>query len=91
MWPTRNRGACGRRVAHSVRNAIESDLARLPVRPLVLGGARDTVAPRRWREAVAATCGGVAVTVPGGAHNILTTAGSRCAELIGRHVERCAG
>lgn len=71
---------------HSVRNEVERDLRRLPVPPLVLGGAVDTVAPVRWRAAVAAMTGGVAVTVPEAPHNVLTVAGRRCVALIRAHV-----
>ncbi|GAA0583763.1 hypothetical protein GCM10010172_80890 [Paractinoplanes ferrugineus] len=73
-------------VGHSVRKEVERDLRRRPVAPLVLGGALDPVAPVRWRAAVAATTGGVSVTVPQAAHNVLTTAGERCAALIDAHV-----
>jgi pimeloyl-ACP methyl ester carboxylesterase len=78
-------------VGHSVRNAIERDVRRLPVPPLVLGGSRDPIAPPRWRAAVAATGGGVAVTVPGAAHNVLTTAGEHCAALIVAHIRARTG
>ncbi|WP_433303235.1 alpha/beta fold hydrolase [Actinoplanes sp. CA-030573] len=78
-------------VGHSARNAIEDDLLELPVRPLVLGGALDPVAPPGWRSAVAIATGGVAVTVPGAAHNALTTAGERCAALIEAHVRGDSG
>ncbi|GAA2905536.1 hypothetical protein Acy02nite_86910 [Actinoplanes cyaneus] len=69
-------------VGHSVRNAIESDLLRLPVPPLVLGGSLDPVAPARWRAEVAAMTGGVSVTVPQAAHNVMTTSGRRSAAAI---------
>jgi pimeloyl-ACP methyl ester carboxylesterase len=73
-------------VGHSVRNAIEHDLRRLRVAPLVLGGALDPIAPLLWRASVAAMTGGRSVTIPGAAHNVLTTAGRRSADAIGRYV-----
>jgi pimeloyl-ACP methyl ester carboxylesterase len=73
-------------IGHSVANPVEQDLTRLPVRPLVLGGSRDVVAPREWRDRVAALSGGVSVTVPGSAHNVLTTSGRRCAAEITAYV-----
>jgi pimeloyl-ACP methyl ester carboxylesterase len=41
-------------VSHSLANAIEDDLVRLTVAPLVLGGALDPIAPLPWRAEVAA-------------------------------------
>ncbi|BBH63853.1 dihydrolipoamide acetyltransferase [Actinoplanes sp. OR16] len=75
-------------VGHSVRNALEDDLPHLPVRPLVLGGALDPIAPLRWRASVARATGGVAVTIPGAAHNVLTTSGRRAAHVISTHLTR---
>jgi pimeloyl-ACP methyl ester carboxylesterase len=69
-------------VGHSVHNAIEDDLRRLPVPPLVLGGSLDPVAPLSWRTAVAAVTGGTSVTVPRAAHNVLTTSPRRSAAAI---------
>ncbi|WIN00255.1 alpha/beta hydrolase [Actinoplanes oblitus] len=77
-------------VGHSVRNAIERDLRRLPVPPLVLGGALDPVAPLRWRAEVAAMTGGVAVTVPHAAHNVMTTSGRRSADAIAAYLRTVA-
>nr|ACR33062.1 hydrolase [Actinoplanes garbadinensis] len=73
-------------VGHSVRNAIEEDLRRLPVPPLVLGGSLDPVAPLRWRAEVAAMTGGVSVTVPAAAHNVMTTSGVRSARAIAAYL-----
>ncbi|GIF09756.1 alpha/beta fold hydrolase [Actinoplanes siamensis] len=73
-------------VGHSVRNAIEDDLRRLPVPPLVLGGALDPITPLRWRAEVAAMSGGVSVTIPSAAHNVLTTSARRSAAAITRHL-----
>ncbi|MFI1996350.1 alpha/beta fold hydrolase [Actinoplanes sp. NPDC020271] len=77
-------------LGHSVRNAIEHDLRRLPVPPLVLGGSLDPVAPARWRAEVAAMAGGVSVTVPEAAHNVLTTSGRRSAAAIATYLHDCA-
>ncbi|WP_328473692.1 alpha/beta fold hydrolase [Actinoplanes sp. NBC_00393] len=75
-------------VGHSVHNAIEDDLRRLPAPPLVLGGSLDPVAPPRWRAEVAAMTGGTSVTVPAAAHNVLTTSGRRSAQAIATHLCR---
>jgi pimeloyl-ACP methyl ester carboxylesterase len=75
-------------VGHSLRNAIEKDLVRLPVAPLVLGGALDPVAPARWRSEVAAITTGATVTVPYAGHNVLTTSGRRSAAAIDAHIRR---
>ncbi|MFI6072155.1 alpha/beta fold hydrolase [Actinoplanes sp. NPDC051343] len=75
-------------VGHSLGNAIETDLVRLPVAPLVLGGGLDPIAPLRWRLEVAALSGGVAVTVPQAAHNVLTTSPRRSTQAIEAHVRR---
>ena len=77
-------------VGHSARNAIEVDLARLRVAPLVLGGELDAVAPLSWRAWVAGTTGGTSVTVPRAAHNALTTSGRRSADAIAGHLARNA-
>ncbi len=73
-------------VGHSARNAIEDDLRRVTVRPLVLGGALDPVAPLRWRAQVAALTGGVSVTIPAAAHNVLTTSPRRSAAAISAYL-----
>ncbi|WP_433795511.1 alpha/beta fold hydrolase [Actinoplanes sp. CA-252034] len=73
-------------VGHSVRNAIEHDLRHLPVPPLILGGALDPVAPLRWRARAASIAGGVSVTVPSAAHNVLTTSPRRSAAAIAAHL-----
>jgi pimeloyl-ACP methyl ester carboxylesterase len=73
-------------VGHSVRNPVEQDLRRLPVPPLVLGGALDTVSPPRWRLSVAAMTGGRSVTIPEAAHNALTTSGRRAADAIAAYL-----
>ncbi|MCY1142828.1 alpha/beta fold hydrolase [Actinoplanes sp. Pm04-4] len=73
-------------VGHSVRNAVEDDLVKLSVRPLVLAGALDPVAPARWRAEVAALTGGTMVTLPQAAHNVLTTSPRRSADAIAAHL-----
>jgi pimeloyl-ACP methyl ester carboxylesterase len=73
-------------VGHSVRNAVEDDLMKLTVRPLVLAGALDQVAPARWRAEVAALTNGTTVTVPQAAHNVLTTSPRRSADAIAAHL-----
>jgi pimeloyl-ACP methyl ester carboxylesterase len=75
-------------VRHSLANAIEEDLVKLPVAPLVLGGRLDPIAPPRWRTEVAALSGGTSVTVPQAAHNVLTTSPRRSAAAIDAHVRR---
>ena len=77
-------------VGHSARNAIEDDLRRLRVRPLVLGGALDPIAPLGWRTSVAQLTGGVSVTVPEAAHNLLTTSPRRSADAIAAHLAAAA-
>lgn len=62
-------------VAHSVRNAVEEDLVRITVPTLVLAGERDPIVPPRWRAQVTRLVPDARlVTVPGAAHNVLTTA-----------------
>lgn len=73
-------------VGHSARNAVEDDLLKLSVRPLVLAGALDPVAPWRWRAEVAALTGGTMVTLPEAAHNVLTTSPRRSADAIAAHL-----
>ena len=77
-------------LGHSVRNAVEEDLRAVTAPTLVLGGTWDTVAPPRWRRQVAALTGGTSVTVPGSGHNVLTTAGGRCADAIAAHLATIA-
>ncbi|MFG1990044.1 alpha/beta fold hydrolase [Actinoplanes sp. NPDC048988] len=75
-------------VGHSVRNEVEKDLLRLPVSPLVLGGSLDTVAPLTWRTAVAEMTAGTSVTIPGAAHNALTTSPRRAATAIAAYLSQ---
>jgi pimeloyl-ACP methyl ester carboxylesterase len=69
-------------LSHSVRNAIEEDLARAGAPTLVICGSRDPVAPPAWRAAAARTAGGSVVRVPGAAHNAATTAGRQVADAV---------
>ncbi|MEV4636688.1 alpha/beta fold hydrolase [Actinoplanes sp. NPDC049548] len=73
-------------IGHSVRNRVEDDLSRVGCPTLVLGGDRDPVAPLPWRTRVAQLTGGVSVTLPGAAHNALTTAGPAAADAIAAHL-----
>lgn len=73
-------------LGHSVRNAIEADLATVKAPTLVLGGRWDPVAGPRWRHEVAVLAGGTAVTVPRAGHNAMTTAGRFCADAIAAHL-----
>jgi pimeloyl-ACP methyl ester carboxylesterase len=70
----------------SVHNAIERDLAATVAPALLLRGSRDTVAPERWLRQAARACGGPAdvATVPGSAHNAVTTGGPVVADLVER-------
>ncbi|MEU1607575.1 alpha/beta fold hydrolase [Micromonospora matsumotoense] len=62
-------------VSHSVRHAVEADLVRITVPTLVLAGERDPIVPPRWRAQVTRLVPDARlVTVPGAAHNVLTTA-----------------
>ncbi|WP_051167621.1 alpha/beta fold hydrolase [Actinoplanes sp. N902-109] len=78
-------------VGHSVHNAVEDDLARITVPALVLGGERDPVAPLPWRTRVAQLTGGISVTVPGAAHNVLTTHGEAAAGAIDALLDQATG
>ncbi|WP_243420483.1 alpha/beta fold hydrolase [Micromonospora globispora] len=70
-------------LSHSVHNAIEADLVRVTVPTLVLAGGRDPVVPPAWREQAARLApDGRAVTVPGAAHNVATTAPAQAADAI---------
>jgi pimeloyl-ACP methyl ester carboxylesterase len=69
-------------LTHSVRNAIEHDLAAVRVPTLVIAGDRDPVVPLRWRTAAALAARGSTVTVLGAAHNAATTAGRQVADAV---------
>ena len=73
-------------IGHSVHNHVEEDLRHVSAPTLVLGGDRDTVAPLPWRTRVAQLTGGRSVTLPGAAHNALTTAGRAAADAIASHL-----
>ncbi|WP_255597938.1 alpha/beta fold hydrolase [Micromonospora sp. RL09-050-HVF-A] len=65
-------------VSHSVRHAVEADLARITAPTLVLAGERDPIVPPRWRAQVTRLVPDARlVTVPDAAHNVLTTAPGR--------------
>lgn len=82
VWDARPRRVSAT-LSHSVRNAIEADLVRVAAPTLVLGGARDTVAPAGWREEAARLVpDGRAVAVPAAAHNVTTTAPAQVADAI---------
>ncbi|XTZ16489.1 alpha/beta fold hydrolase [Micromonospora echinospora] len=70
-------------LTHSVRNPVETDLARITAPTLVLTGARDPIVPPAWRETVARLVPTAEpVTVPGAAHNVATTAPVRVADAV---------
>ncbi|WP_089153898.1 alpha/beta fold hydrolase [Micromonospora sp. NBS 11-29] len=70
-------------LSHSVRNAIEADLTRVTAPTLVLAGARDPVVPAGWRqEAARLVPDARTVTVPGAAHNVVTTAPGAVADAV---------
>ncbi|WP_236718258.1 alpha/beta fold hydrolase [Actinoplanes sp. TFC3] len=78
-------------VGHSVHNAVEDDLARVAAPTLVLGGNKDPVAPLAWRTRVAQLTGGTSVTIPGAAHNMLTTHGEAAAGAIAVLLDQVTG
>ncbi|MEU7175195.1 alpha/beta fold hydrolase [Micromonospora tulbaghiae] len=70
-------------LSHSVRNAVEEDLARITAPTLVLTGGRDPVAPAAWREQVARLVPDArSVAVAGAAHNVVTTAPAQVADAV---------
>ncbi|WP_346535647.1 alpha/beta hydrolase [Micromonospora sp. DPT] len=70
-------------VSHSVHNRVEEDLVRVAAPTLVLAGARDTVVPPAWRSEVTRLVPHArAATVPGAAHNVVTTAPRQVADAI---------
>ncbi|MEH0841940.1 alpha/beta hydrolase [Micromonospora sp. CPCC 205711] len=70
-------------VSHSVHHPVEEDLVRITVPTLVVAGAKDTVVPARWRAEVARLVPDARlVTVPGAAHNVVTTAPAQVADAI---------
>lgn len=76
----------------SVHNAIEQDLAASTAATLLLRGGRDPVAPAPWLRQAAQACGGPAdvATIPGSAHNAVTTGGTAVADLVERFLaQRC--
>lgn len=82
VWDARPRRVVAT-LSHSVRNTIEADLVRVAAPTLVLGGARDPIAPARWREEAARLLpDGRSATVPAAAHNVATTAPTQVADAI---------
>jgi pimeloyl-ACP methyl ester carboxylesterase len=76
----------------SVHNSIERDLAASTAPTLLLRGSRDTVAPAPWLVRAAQACGGPSdvATVPGSAHNAVTTGATAVAALVERFLaQRC--
>lgn len=70
-------------LCHSVRNPIESDLVRVTAPTLVVTGERDPIVPYPWRDTVARLLPTArAVTVPGAAHNVATTAPTQVADAV---------
>lgn len=70
-----------RTLGHSVRHRMERTLRRVDVPVLLVRGARDPIAPRRWLAELAAGRPHTIATVPGAAHNAVTTAGPEVAAL----------
>ncbi|WDZ87718.1 alpha/beta fold hydrolase [Micromonospora cathayae] len=76
-------------LTHSVRHAVESDLARVEVPTLVVTGERDPIVPRPWRDTVGRLVPAArSVTVPGAAHNVATTAPAQVAEAVRTFLSR---
>ncbi|MFI5841981.1 alpha/beta fold hydrolase [Catenuloplanes sp. NPDC051500] len=74
-----------RRILGTLRTAVHHPMKdRLPLltQPvLILRGEHDPIAPERWTTHAARLSGGRAITIPGAAHNVITTAGTRVAAL----------
>lgn len=70
-------------LSHSVRQHIEDHLANVTAPTMVIGGARDPIAPASWREQAARLAGaGHHETIPHAAHNVTTTAAAEVTALI---------
>ncbi|MEU4780119.1 alpha/beta fold hydrolase [Micromonospora sp. NPDC023633] len=70
-------------LSHSVHNGIEADLVRIAAPTLVVAGSRDPVVPPAWRSQVGRLVPHArTVTVPGAAHNVVTTAPAQVADAI---------
>ncbi|GAB7038610.1 MULTISPECIES: alpha/beta fold hydrolase [Catenuloplanes] len=65
----------------AVRHRMEDRLPLVTAPVLVLRGRRDPIAPDAWTARLAAVAGCRTVTLPGAAHNVVTTAGPRVAGL----------
>jgi pimeloyl-ACP methyl ester carboxylesterase len=67
----------------SAGHRLEGDLIRVTVPSLVLGGARDAIAPVAWIEEAARLLGGAPCKIMGGcAHNLATTAAPEVADVV---------
>ena len=67
----------------SVRDPVAEKLSLLTVPTLVVRGARDRIVSARWVSAAAARTPAVrTLTIPGAAHNAVTTAGAALARAI---------
>ncbi|MDT0529292.1 alpha/beta fold hydrolase [Micromonospora sp. DSM 115977] len=70
-------------LSHSVRNGIEADLVSIAAPTLVVAGSRDPVVPPSWRAQVGRLVPHArTVTVPGAAHNVVTTAPAQVADAV---------
>ncbi|WP_157239069.1 alpha/beta fold hydrolase [Catenuloplanes japonicus] len=74
----------------SVRYRIERRLPLITVPVLVLRGENDTIAPEPWASLVARLTSARMVTIPGAAHNAVTTAGPLVAAAATSFVEELA-
>jgi pimeloyl-ACP methyl ester carboxylesterase len=71
-----------RTLGHSVRHRMEQTLGRVDVPVLLMRGERDPIAPQRWLAELARGRADTTIaTVPGAAHNAVTTAGPQVADL----------
>lgn len=78
-----------RTLGHAVGHRMEDTLRRVRVPILLIRGERDPIAPRRWLSELANGREDAAIaTVPGAAHNAVTTAGPQVADLTRRFLSR---
>lgn len=74
-----------RTLGHAVHHRMEHTLRRVRVPILLIRGQRDPIAPRRWLAELANGRADTTIaTVPGAAHNAVTTAGLQVANLTRR-------
>lgn len=82
-------GRAFRTLGHSVRHPMEQTLRRIDVPVLLMRGAQDPIVPQRWLAELARCRADIAIaTVPGAAHNAVTTAGREVAYLTQRFLIR---